>query len=109
MQEKCVAGCRAYTGGEIKHHPDCPFYPESLSKMYDDLVNEKKIREPIDSVLPDDWVETKVDMTQITGGKLQDFINVLDDAIRYLENHHYNTAKLIESTQKILGTYDKKE
>ena len=69
----------------------------------------KKIREPIDSVLPDDWVETKVDMTQITGGKLQDFINVLDDAIRYLENHHYNTAKLIESTQKILGTYDKKE
>jgi len=48
-------------------------------------------------------------MTQITGGKLQDFINVLDDAIRYLENHHYNTAKLIESTQKILGTYDKKE
>ena len=41
--------------------------------------------------------------------ELQDFINVLDDAIRYLENHHYNTAKLIESTQKILGTYDKKE
>ena len=38
---KCVAGCKAYTGGEIKHHPDCPFYPESLSKMYDDLVNDR--------------------------------------------------------------------
>jgi len=34
---KCVAGCAVYTGGEIKHHKSCPFYPESLSKMYDDL------------------------------------------------------------------------
>jgi len=41
---KCVTGCKAYTGGEIKHHPDCPFYPESLSKMYDDLVNDQKVR-----------------------------------------------------------------
>jgi len=78
-------------------------------KQLDEWIEELKVREHIDSALPDDWVETKVDMTQITGGKLQDFINVLDDAIRYLENHHYNTAKLIESTQKILGTYDKKE
>lgn len=34
---KCVAGCKAFTGGEIYHHKDCTFYPESMSKMYDDL------------------------------------------------------------------------
>jgi hypothetical protein len=33
----CVAGCMAYTGNEVYHHKDCPFYPQSLSKMYDDL------------------------------------------------------------------------
>jgi hypothetical protein len=26
-----------FTGGEIKHDPSCIFYPESLSKLYDDL------------------------------------------------------------------------
>lgn len=38
--EKCVAGCMAFTGGELRHHKDCPFYPESFSKMYDDLKKE---------------------------------------------------------------------
>ena len=38
-QPKCIAGCNNYTGGEIKHHADCPFYPESLSKMFDDTLN----------------------------------------------------------------------
>jgi predicted nucleic acid-binding Zn-ribbon protein len=37
---KCVAGCKVYTGGEIRHHKHCPYYPESLSKMYDDLKAE---------------------------------------------------------------------
>lgn len=35
---KCVAGCKKYHGGEIKHHKDCPFYPESLSEYYDKRV-----------------------------------------------------------------------
>lgn len=34
---QCVAGCKYFTGGEIKHHEECPYYPESLSKMYNDL------------------------------------------------------------------------
>ena len=42
---KCVAGCKHFTGGEIKHHKDCPYYPESFSKMYDDLEEKvKKLR-----------------------------------------------------------------
>ncbi len=35
---KCVAGCKVFTGDEIQHHKDCPYYPESRSKMYDDLL-----------------------------------------------------------------------
>ena len=31
---KCIAGCKIFTGGEIIHHEDCPFYPESLTKLY---------------------------------------------------------------------------
>ena len=37
QEKQCVAGCQAFEGGEIKHHPDCVFYPESLSKKFDDL------------------------------------------------------------------------
>jgi hypothetical protein len=37
VENKCVAGCKHYYGGEIKHHKDCVYYPESFSKMYDDL------------------------------------------------------------------------
>jgi len=36
-KDKCQAGCKVFTGGEIQHHKDCAFYPESRSKMYDDL------------------------------------------------------------------------
>ena len=39
---KCVEGCKHFTGGEIKHHKDCPYYPESFSKMYDDLKERVK-------------------------------------------------------------------
>ena len=41
--DKCEAGCKVFTGGEIRHHPDCVYYPESLSKMYDD--KDKRIAE----------------------------------------------------------------
>lgn len=42
VEEKCVTGCKAYTGNEIKHHKHCPYYPESFSKMYDDLKEENR-------------------------------------------------------------------
>lgn len=34
---KCVPSCMAYEGGEVRHHKMCPSYPDSFSKMYDDL------------------------------------------------------------------------
>lgn len=39
-EERCEAGCIAYHGGERRHHPDCVVYPESFTKLHDDLVQE---------------------------------------------------------------------
>lgn len=33
----CEAGCKSLSGGEVKHHKDCKYYPDSLSKYYDEL------------------------------------------------------------------------
>jgi len=41
-EDVCEVGCKHFHGGEIAHHPDCIFYPESCTKMYDDLVAEHK-------------------------------------------------------------------
>lgn len=38
--KECQAGCKAFTGGEIRHHKDCVFYPESFSEMYDNVVEQ---------------------------------------------------------------------
>ena len=40
MEEKCQAGCMIFTGGEIKHDKNCVFYPESRTKMYEDLESD---------------------------------------------------------------------
>lgn len=51
-EPKCVAGCKSFYGGEMKHHKDCPYYPESLSKMYDDLKEkQQKEKETIMSII----------------------------------------------------------
>lgn len=34
---ECVTGCKTFTGGEIKHHKDCPYYPQSMSRIYDEM------------------------------------------------------------------------
>lgn len=49
--ERCQAGCKVFTGGEIKHHPDCQYYPESFTKLYDDLTRERDaLKEEITSL-----------------------------------------------------------
>lgn len=35
---KCEPGCISYYGGEKKHHRDCPYYPESLTKLNADRI-----------------------------------------------------------------------
>jgi hypothetical protein len=36
--KKCEVGCKTYTGSEVKHHPDCIYYPNSLSERIDKLA-----------------------------------------------------------------------
>lgn len=36
---KCIPGCKHFTGGEVKHHKDCPNYKDSLSEYYDKMEN----------------------------------------------------------------------
>ena len=37
---ECSPGCVWYAGRETKHHKDCPIYPESLTKRYDDEITK---------------------------------------------------------------------
>lgn len=34
----CEAGCQHFHGGEVRHHPDCGHYPESLTKLNADTI-----------------------------------------------------------------------
>lgn len=47
---KCVAGCKRFTAYETKHHPDCPYYPNSLSEKYDRLNSLSQSTEPVQDV-----------------------------------------------------------
>lgn len=42
LKNGCQPGCMAFNNKDIRHHKDCQFYPESLSKMVDDLIAENK-------------------------------------------------------------------
>jgi hypothetical protein len=37
-EKKCVNGCKKFEGGEVKHHKHCDFYPDSLTRYYDELL-----------------------------------------------------------------------
>jgi hypothetical protein len=60
-EERCEAGCISYDGGERRHHPDCVFYPESFTKLHDDLAREHaelqaqnaRLRAALDAALAD--------------------------------------------------------
>lgn len=34
----CEAGCKSFTGGELKHHPDCRYYKGSMSEQLDSYI-----------------------------------------------------------------------
>lgn len=38
--QKCCAGCKTFSGGEIRHHKDCVFYPDSFTEMFDNAENK---------------------------------------------------------------------
>jgi len=50
LKNGCEAGCKVFTGGEIRHDKNCQYYPKSFTKIYDDLQCKFKILN-IDSVV----------------------------------------------------------
>jgi len=42
LENKCVAGCVHYDGGELKHHRDCPNYTDSMSELLDESIGIAK-------------------------------------------------------------------
>lgn len=40
QEPKCSPFCEMYTGGEKRHAKCCPHYPESLTKIYDELKED---------------------------------------------------------------------
>jgi len=43
---KCIPGCKNFYGGEIEHHKDCPYYPESFTKrMHDEIDRLQQVNE----------------------------------------------------------------
>ena len=40
MKEDCLKECKKFGNGEVRHHKDCPNYSESLSRMYDELLEK---------------------------------------------------------------------
>lgn len=41
-EQRCVAGCSHYTGGEVKHHKNCTFYEWSISEYIDKILHASK-------------------------------------------------------------------
>ena len=42
-EPKCANGCKHFYGGEIKHHKDCQYYPDSMSKNFDEMLRLLKL------------------------------------------------------------------
>ena len=92
---KCEAGCISYYGGEKKHHKDCPYYPESLTKLNADriealLAERDSLREEAEgahaviAVERAEVVKLREENARLRGGYAQalvDFEERLDNAI----------------------------
>ena len=53
---KCVAGCKNYTGYETYHHKDCPFYPDSFSERFDKLNSEWQKQQDNSAIGFAEWI-----------------------------------------------------
>jgi len=75
-QKKCVAGCKAFDGGEIKHHKGCDYYPDSLSKKYDELEKQNedliKLLFRVESQVSNNYIRNK--LKEITGKTINEIL-----------------------------------
>jgi hypothetical protein len=78
-EKECVAGCKTFTGGEVKHHKDCPYYQESLSMSYDKgkLDGASEMQEAVLKVIDEVTL-------LVQEGRDNPFNNLQDDAFNCL-------------------------
>ena len=58
ITQKCEAGCKNFSGGEVRHHKDCIHYEESMSQRYDEMKVEisllnKRINDDKETIISD--------------------------------------------------------
>ena len=76
--KKCVPGCQTFYGGEKRHHKDCPYYPESLSKKFDEQAERLKRAEIIIDDIWEKLYDEGYDVANFHGG-LDSLDNFFDD------------------------------
>jgi len=55
MSDKCEVGCRVYTGFERYHHKDCVYYPESMSRLFDESKEKMGVLEKALEFYAETW------------------------------------------------------
>jgi hypothetical protein len=100
-RSKCAAGCKVFTGGEIYHTKGCVHYPDSMSKLFDELkkqttwISVKDIANP-----PKDytWYIVTYDMGPI----LNEGIKVLQDrTLMYNKGEWFTVFTSIYDMRKV--------
>lgn len=77
-EKQCVAGCKAFTGGEIKHHSDCYYYPESMSKILDDCQEELK-KEKVYKFLLECMMNPELGIVDDLALDIEDWFEIIDN------------------------------
>ena len=76
----CEAGCESFHGGEKRHHPDCGHYPESLTKL-----NANRIEELEQAVRYEaDLAQMALDSRKELEAKLAKAVEALDESVYLL-------------------------
>lgn len=76
-RRKCCAGCEMFAGGEIRHHRDCTFYPDSFSEMFDNAENKiERLLAGYEQIANFTW-PTTVNEAFETVEKLKDYARVI--------------------------------
>lgn len=83
----CIPGCKHFTGGEIMHHPDCDFYPESFTQIHD---NTKMILKTLVDIIEKNKTEMAHKMPDM-------FLSLFNDSppSKYVSQSTMEIAKIL--------------
>lgn len=106
-EKKCVAGCKIFTGGEIRHDKNCPFYPESLTRLCDDM-KEKILRLGRLIAMQDSLIGEQIEMlfdlkkAQIKEKKENERLKSLNSDYKFINNGIRKSQEKLKKENRIL-------